>query len=198
MTTEIKTKLTLNNARIAFPVLGTPKAAAADNPKLQYSAAFLIPKDHPQVGEINAIIDHVLEAKWPGKGASIRKAAAAIGKICLKDGDTKDDYEGYAGHWFINARLDAEKGKPRLYGLGGLKAGEVAPSVVYAGAKVRAVLSFFAYGGQNNIPKGVGCGLGDVQFIGDAPQFSAAAPRATEDAFGAIDDPDSDPLASAA
>jgi len=180
----------LKNVRIVLfkNTLAVPGPRSDDKPNERfYQATFLLPRNHPQLAQVNKAIDAAMEEKFPGKGAAVRKAANAMGKICLRDGDTKDaeKYPQFQDMWFMNASLDANKGKPRLYGTGGLTAGEVPGSTIYSGCYVNAAVSFYGY---DNVSKGCAAGLGDVQFIRDGDAFGGGAPpRADENSFGAVE-----------
>ena len=59
-------KITLMNVRLAFADIFVPKAFT-DGGEEKYSAAFLFPKNHPQIKEIKATIAAVAKEKWAAK-----------------------------------------------------------------------------------------------------------------------------------
>src|SRR3990172_5488582 len=95
-------KVRISDVRLTFPQLFEPKQVNGQgDPK--FSAAFLVPRDHPQLPEIQkAIIDAATE-KWAAKASETLKALKASDKLAVHDGDNKSDYDGYAGNYFINA-----------------------------------------------------------------------------------------------
>lgn len=187
-------RLFVKNLRVAFPKFAEPERfPTGDDPTRYFSGTFILGPDHPQLGEIKKIIHKCISEKWPGQDpAAIWNAADRMGKITLHEGSVhKPDLEGFAGNWYVSSRTSEKKGRPKVYGLGGVPAGELKigqPGYPYAGCFVNAVLTFFAYGGVPGIPKGVGSGLGDVQFLRDGDAFSGAK-AATADEMGDISVP---------
>jgi hypothetical protein len=152
------------------------------DPTAYFSATFLMPPTHPQFKQINKIMDELAEAKWGKKGPAILRAAKAIGKVFFRDGDTKPEYEGFEGMWFISAR---SKVRPSYFD--GLRApiGE-ADGLLYSGAYVNVSLGLYAYTKGNN---GLGAGLRGVQYLRKGDAFGAGAP-AGEDDFEEIQAPE--------
>ena len=138
----------------------------------RYSVSVLIPKDDKEtVKAINDAIDAAIEegiAKFGGK----KPNKAAI-KLPLRDGDTEREDEAYAGHWFINAN---SKTAPQIVD----KA--VKPILdrdeVYSGCYARVSLNFYAFNSNGN--KGIACGLGNIQKIGDGESLGGRS-SATDD-----------------
>lgn len=62
-------KFKLNNVRSAFNAYFEPKAVNAGD-KPAYSGAFLIPKDHPQLKDLEKAIAATADEKWGAKGHS--------------------------------------------------------------------------------------------------------------------------------
>lgn len=178
-------KLVLRNVRLSFPKIWTPEPfPGGKDPTPYYSAAAIVPPNHPQFAAINAAIDQVGAAKFGAKWPAVKAAATQLGKICFRDGATKPDTEGYAGNWFISAR---SKVKPKVYGLAGISGGEIteASGKPYGGCYVNMVVSLFGY---SNTAKGVAAELGDIQFAGEGDAFTGAGQaRASADDFGSLD-----------
>lgn len=188
-------RLVLTDVRIAFTqTLDVPAPFPnSPDPTKFHNATFILTPSHAQIPMIRAAIKDVATKKWPGQNiAGILQAADAMGKICLHDGNTKPDTEGFPGNLFISARSKAVNGKPKIYGLAGVAGGIIAPGspgYPYAGSYVRAVVTLFAYGGMPGIPKGVGAGLGDIQFMRDGDAFAGGAKSASAEEFGDISAP---------
>lgn len=169
MTTKLK------NVRLAFPNLFKPTTGAEGTGEPAFNAAFLIPKDHPQIGEIKAAMIEVAKAKWGDKAKETYSLLEKQGRIALRDGDTKSNLSGYEGNYFINARnktrptvvdrdrtpLTAEDGKP------------------YSGCYVIAIVEFWAQ--DNKHGKRINASLGGVQFYADGDAFSGGTSASADD-----------------
>lgn len=168
-------KLKLANVRLAFPQLFEAKTVNGEG-KPAFSASLLVAPDDAQVKTINQAIDAVAKEKWGAKADAILKQMRATDKVCLHDGDLKEQYDGFPGNLYISARsaarplvIDADKspltekdGKP------------------YAGCYVHASIELWAQ--DNNYGKRVNASLRGVQFLRDGDAFAGGAP-ASEDEF---------------
>jgi hypothetical protein len=169
----------LKNVRLAFSQnLFKPGTMAGDTTgKPAFSSTFLIPKGNPQIGELNKIIEKVAVDKWGAqKGPGVLKSLYAADKVCLHNGEAKEQYEGFDGCYYIAARsyvaplvIDSDKaplveasGKP------------------YAGCYVNAIIDVWAQ--DNTYGKRVNATVKGVQFYKDGDAFVGSAP-ATEDDF---------------
>lgn len=170
-------KIKLSNVRLSFPALFKAEAfKPGDVPK--FKATFLIPKNSPQVAEIERAALDALEAKFPKKGAQVRKQIEGNNnKCCIQDGDLSD-YDGYAGHIAVSAKsamrplvIDADKSP--------LTEAEGKP---YAGCYVTASIEFFGYDSSG---KGLSASLRGVQFFNDGDAFAGGG-AASEDEFDDI------------
>lgn len=169
----------LSNVRLAFPQLWTATQVNGEG-KPAFSAAFLMPPDHPDIGKLRAAISAVANAKWGEKGAEILKALIAGDRICLHDGDAKSNYDGFAGNKYVSARsqtrplviaqdrsaLAEEDGKP------------------YAGCYVNAQIALWAQ--ANNYGKRVNAQLRGVQFLRDGDAFGGGG-VASADEFEVVE-----------
>lgn len=163
-------KLILKNVRIAF-AHGLFEARQVNGQgDFKFSPSFLIPKDHPQVKEINAAIIAVAKEKWLDKAAAAYKALKAQDRLALHDGDIKDNYAGFEGNYYISAStktapvivdrnpavvLTAESGKP------------------YSGSYVNVSLDFWAQ--DNQYGKRINAALLGVQFAQDGDRLGGGA-----------------------
>lgn len=174
-------KVTLKNVRLTFPVLWEPKQVNGQgDPK--FSAAFLFPPDHPQVQELTAAIIEAATAKWGEKAMETLGALKAGDKLCVHDGDSKSDYDGYAGMKFINA---SNKIRPLVVGGGADGKGLLAASdgKPYSGCYVNAIVEIWAQ--ANQFGKRVNASLLGVQFVKDGPRLAGGSVAAADD-FEAI------------
>lgn len=168
-------KVKLENVRLAFPQLFTPKAFGEDGSDPAYGGSFILAKNHPAVKLINEAIETVAKEKWDDKAKDIVKQLRAADKICLHDGDLKPDYDGFPGNFFVASRnkarplivnrdkspLTAEDGKP------------------YAGCYVNATVDIWAQ--ANKFGKRINATLSGVQFLKDGDAFTGAPPASPDD-----------------
>lgn len=175
----------LENVRIAFcqNLFNPALIDAAGKPlhKPTYSSTFLIPKTSPLVAEVRKTIEAVAAEKWKTTSATVLRALAAEGKVCLKDGDLKTQYDGFEGCMFINASTDkaplvVDKDKSQLSERSGKP---------YAGCYVIALVDIWAQ--DNKYGKRINAQLKGVQFYADGDAFSGSAP-ASEDDFSDVSD----------
>jgi len=171
-------RLRLENVRLTFPQLFDPKQVNGQgDPK--FSAAFLVPKDHPQFGAVKAALVEAATAKWSAKAQEVLKALQAADRLALHDGDAKSDYDGYAGNYFINA-----SNKIRLTVIGPQREPLVAADgKPYSGCYVNAILEFWAQ--DNQFGKRVNASLLGVQFWKDGERLAGGGVAAADD-FEAI------------
>jgi hypothetical protein len=139
----------------------------------KFSVSLIISKD--DTATLKAVNAAIATAKAEGKEK--HGAAFLQGKLreCLRDGDEeRPDDAAYKNAYFINANS------------------KTAPSIVdesvspildrkdfYSGCYGRASISIYPY---NNVSKGIGCGLGNLQKLKDGDQLGGGS-TASED-FG--------------
>ncbi len=156
----------LSNVRIAFPELWVAKQVNNEG-KAAFSAAFLMPPDHPDVAKLKVAIAAVAKAKWADKAGEILTTLVAADKIFLHNGDAKPNLEGYPGNLFVSARGPT---RPLVI--------DRDPSIIlheadgrpYSGCFVNAQIAIWAQ--QNNFGKRVNAQLRGVQFFRDGEAFS--------------------------
>lgn len=170
----------LNNVRLAFPNIFKAKAQNP-NDKPAFSACAIMTPEHPDVKRARAAIKAVAQAKWGDNAATILKTLIAGQKVCLRDGDTKANYDGFPGNLYISARsptrplviapdltpLTEDDGKP------------------YSGCYVNMQVAIWAQ--DNSHGKRINAQLRGVQFMRDGEAFGGGG-VATVDDFDAVDD----------
>lgn len=171
-------KLKIDNVRLAFPALFEAKTVNGQGAPA-YSASFIIPKDHPQVKDIEEIITKLADDKWGTKAKSVLTQLKAGDKTALHNGDTKSQYNGFSGNYYISCRsktrpvvLDKDKSP--------LTANDGKP---YAGSHVNASVEFWVQ--DNQYGKRINASLRGVQFVKDGEAFSGSAP-ASDDEFDVV------------
>lgn len=167
-------KVKLSNVRLAFPQLFKATNVNGEGDP-SFSASFIMVPNHPSLALIDAAIEQVARAKWGLKFEAILKAARTADKVAIHSGESKVDYAGYEGNFFISARsktrplvLDAnrsplveEDGRP------------------YAGCYVNAIVEIWAQ--DNNYGKRINASLSAVQFHRDGEAFAGGAAASQED-----------------
>lgn len=163
-------RLVLKKVRLAFPVIYKPEAFQGEGDPA-FSAAFLLPKNHPSVPEIEKIMVQVASEKWGAQAAAVLKQLKAQDRAALHDGDLKA-FDGYAGNLYVNSRSSAEK-KPLVIKRDKSAATPGSPGSPYSGCFVDTQLDFYAQ--DNQFGKRINATLLIVQFREDGPAFSGGA-----------------------
>jgi hypothetical protein len=168
-------EIRLNNVRLAFPKIWTAEPyPGGKDPTPYFSAMFILGPDHPQVKELEAQMVKLADAKWGKRGAAVLKAAKAMGKVFFRNGDSKAEYEGFEGNWFVSAR---SKTRPTI--LDGMRnAITEADGIILGGYYVNAVIGTYAYVKGNN---GLGASLSGIQFRAKGDTFGGGSPADADD-----------------
>ena len=164
-------RLMLKNVRLAFPALFEPSSYGEGDPA--FSATLIM--DPAQAEVVDKAIAGVARDKWGAKADAQLKALRAAGKVALRDGDEKADYDGFEGMMFIAARsktrptvVDGQR-QPLTQGDGR----------IYAGCYVNASLEVWAQ--DNAYGKRINCTLRGVQFVRDGEAFGGGRPAAADE-----------------
>lgn len=168
-------KVKLENVRLAFPQLFEPRAFGEDGSDPAYGGSFIFSKTHPAYKLVNTAIETVSEEKWEKKAAEVLRQLRTADRICLHDGDSKPDYNGFPGNFFIASR---NKARPLVVdrNKSPLTAGDGRP---YAGCYVNATLDIWAQ--ANKFGKRINATLSGVQFFKDGDAFTGAPPASPDD-----------------
>ena len=172
----------LDNVRLSFPQLFT---ATSFNPeqKKKFSATLLFADGSETDKAVKKAILDAAEAKWPGKGAAMVKQLQAQGKLCLRGGEEKPNYDGFGeGVKFVNASNDK---RPTVIDRDRTPLTEE-DGRIYAGCYVNAVVEF--WGQDNQWGKRVNCSLRGVQFARYGEPFGGGGVPATADDFPELED----------
>jgi hypothetical protein len=170
----------IKGARLAFPQLFEAKSFDGEG-EGAYSGSFIIAKDNPAIKEIEEVMVKLATEKWGTKAAAELKTLKAQGKVALRDGDDKADYDGFPGNMYISARnksrpLVIDRDKTPLTKADGRP---------YGGCIVNVNIDLWVQ--ANNFGKRINATLVGVQFAGDGDAFSGAAPASVDD-FDSVDD----------
>lgn len=196
-------KLILNSVRMAFGTIWEPKQFNGQGEAATSASFILTPA--PQPGEsaeaykkrkdalakqVIDTIQAVASEKWGAKAADVLKTLKAKGDVCLHDGNTKAEYDGFAGNLFVSGR---NKGKPAIIAARKLNGKAVSvdqngnayvegvkvdnlPFPVkapYNGCYVNVVLDVWAQ--ENGYGKRINAKLLAIQFSADGDSFSGGA-----------------------
>lgn len=161
--------------RFSFPYLFEPRPNEDGNPK--YELSVLIDKDDKETLDL---VNKAIEAakvrgqqeKWSGK---IPKKLMTP----LRDGEEKEELEGYDGVMFLNTK---SKLKPHVVDKYGHEI--IDPEELYAGCYGSVSLSFYPYNTNGN--NGVGVCLDNVIKLKEGERLGGGKPSAESD-FDGID-----------
>jgi len=188
MTDKIESRILVRDVRGAFLCLWHPEPfPGGKDPTPYYSGSFIMPPSHPQRGAINKLMESLANQEWKLKGPVILKAIKATGKVFFRDGNTKPEYDGFPGNWFISAR---SKVQPNCFDHARNKITEDM-GIIYSGCYVNVLLSTYSYTKGNN---GLGAELKGIQFLRKGDAFGGGGPPAAADEFDEIDAPDEEEM----
>lgn len=180
-------KIKLQNVRAAF--LKVFKAEAVNGgDKPVFGGSFLLEPSDAQIKTIESAMSQVAKDKWGAKADGIMKEMKAGGKLCLKDGNSKASYDGFADMMFVSATSAT---RPLTLGRDKTPLTE-ADGVLYSGCYVNVSLELWAQ--DNQYGKRINAQLGGVQFTKDGDAFGGGGSAADEDDFDALDGADADDL----
>lgn len=164
-------RVMLRNVRLAFPSLFEPSAYGEGDPS--YQATLIMEPDAAKA--VEAAMAAVAKEKWGAKGDAQLKALRSSGKVCLRDGDEKPDYDGFAGMMFVAAR---SKTRPTVVDNMRNPLTQ-SDGRIYAGCYVNASIEIWAQ--DNAYGKRVNATLRGVQFVRDGEAFGGGRPAAADE-----------------
>jgi hypothetical protein len=177
-------RIMLKDVRQSFMCYWKPEPFPNGNdPTPYYSGTYLLPMDHPQLPELEKICVELTNEKFGKRGPAVLKAIKMTGKIFLRDGETKPDYDGFPGNMFVSAR---SKVRPNYF-TGSKEEITESQGILYSGCYVNVSLEMFAYDKGNN---GLGARIRGVQFLRKGEAFGGGGPPAASDEFDEIEAPD--------
>lgn len=181
-------KVHLKDVRLSFAnALFEPQQVQGQG-EPKFSASFLFGPTHPAVAAIKKALEAVAKEKWKDKAGEVYAGLKAGDKVCLHDGDTKPQYEGYKGNLYLNA---ANKIRPLVID-GNRSPLTAASGKPYSGCYVNAVVDVWVQ--DNRFGKRINASLMGVQYLRDGARLSGggvanaedfeAIPEAAEEAAG--------------
>lgn len=166
----------LYNVRIAFCQNLFKPGAFQEGQEKKYSATFLVDKkDTEQLKKINDAIKAAADAKWGAKAKTVLDQIIKGGKVCLRDGEDKEQYEGFSDCMYIPA---SSKVKPLVIGRTREELTEDSGKP-YPGCYVNCKLSIWAM--DNQFGKRINCTLVAVQFAKDGDAFGGMSVAKADD-----------------
>lgn len=160
-------KVIIKGARLAFANIWEPKSFNGQG-EARCSASFILdPKaQKSEVDKVIAAIQQVAQEKWNAKAGDVLKTLKAKGDLCLHDGATKAEYDGFEGNVYVSA---ANKARPSVVDVNKapLTQSDGRP---YSGCYVNASIDIWAQ--DNQYGKRINAKLLAVQFSRDGAAFS--------------------------
>ncbi len=190
----------VTRARLSFPHIAEPqvqKDNVTGKTRSTYNCDLILTPDNPAYKEFMQRFAELATAKWK------ESAQAAMGQInanrkqrCYGAGEEKVDSKtfqvrgGYAGHVFISASKQAERGMPQIIDDSGKQvdpantmACQMIARKMYGGCYVNAAIKPWLQ--QNETGIGIRCDLVALQFAADGEAFGEGAVDAAP-LFGAV------------
>ena len=164
----------LDNVRLAFPSLFTPKPVSRDKPnELRYQAVLLLPPE-ANLAVLTAAMAAAMTKKW-GKVIQLPSKNNP-----LHDAGEKSDYAGFLPGWkFISVK---SKDRPTVVNRDAVPVTD--PALVYPGMWVNAYLDCYAWEHPTG-GKGISFGLMAMQLVKDDERLDGR--RAATDVFQPLD-----------
>jgi len=173
-------KIRLENVRLTFPNLFEAQQVNGQG-TAKFSAAFLFGAEHPATAVVKKALTEVAKEKWGAKAAEVYKGLKAADRLCLHDGASKTQYEGYEGNLFVNSTNEL---RPTVLD-GNRNPLVAADGKPYSGCYVNAVIEVWAQ--DNKFGKRLNASLLGVQFHADGERLAGGS-VASEDDFEEIPD----------
>jgi ssDNA-binding protein len=180
-------RILLKDVRLAFPNLWKATAPKGGG-EAAFSASFIMAPTHKQVAELKAAFKTMAKEKWASKADATLKALEAADKVCLHNGDSKAEYEGYEGNFYVSSR---SKIRPSVFD-GQRQELQEADGKPYSGCYVNASVELWAQ--DNSYGKRINAQLRGVQFLRDGDAFAGGGQPADADEFDEIAVSDDDSL----
>lgn len=163
-------KVIIKGGRLAFANLFEPKAVNGQVEPKCNANILLDPKTQKaEIDKIVAAIQQVATEKWKDKAPQVLQVLKAKGDMCLQDGATKAEYDGFEGMLFVSA---GNKARPTVLDQfkNPLTAADGKP---YSGCYCNFSIDVWAQ--DNQYGKRINAKLLAVQFARDGEAFSGGA-----------------------
>lgn len=187
-------RVKLNNVRLAFPHLLEAESSTEDS-KPKFSAEFLMepgtPHGDKNIAACEKAIIEVKKAEWGDKWDKVK---IKDDRVCFRDGSEVTNQEGepYAG---FDGMMALKTGRPERQKRPKLKSrsrqdltDSEAADLLYGGAYVNAIVTFYAISDLKRGGNGVFCIVEGVQFFEHGEPFGNAG--ISDDEFDEYEDDD--------
>lgn len=168
-------RILLKNVRLSFAQglwEATVIPGADANAKPKFNCGLIIPADHPQYNELIEKQKAVAKEKWGAKADGIYAALDKKDRLAVHDGDTKPNYDGYPGNFFLSPSA-AENAAPTVIDRDRTPLNKRSGRP-YSGCYVNASLDIWAQ--DNAFGQRINAQLRGIQFYADGDSFSAGRP----------------------
>lgn len=173
-------KVVLKNVRISYSHIFQPYGMTDESKK--YSVCVIMPKDHPQLKQVNNAIIEAAKEKFASK-IKDGKLPASL-KNPLRDGEERDEQPEFEGMVFFNA---SSKNRPQVFDRDKSQLIEE-DGKPYSGCYCNLSLNFYPFDASGN--KGVAVGLNGVQFLRDGEALAGNANTANDFDVEEVEDDD--------
>lgn len=177
-------EIMLNNVRLAFTDAIFEKKRVGEDGDPRFSCALLMTPDHPDLSRLKEHIRKVAASKWQDKAGDVLNQLAAQDRLCLHKGDTKPEYDGFPGNYFVSCN---SKIRPLIVNRDRTPL-SAEDGVIYAGCYANVKIDVWA---QPNYGKRINAQLMGVQFVKDGEPFGGGR-VAAPDEFTDMSDVDAD------
>lgn len=170
-------QIQLKNVRLAF-ANAIFRAKSINDGEPSFSAIFIMdPATQPKlVKQVEKAMDEVANEKWTTNAKKIMTALKKKDKLCLHDGDTKEEYDGFEDMVYVSAR---SKVAPLIIDRDRTPLGE-REGRPYSGCYVNAIVDIYAQV-SSEYGKRINASLKGIQFVKDGEPFGAGKPADTDD-----------------
>lgn len=169
-------RILLRNVRLGFPNLFVAAQVNGEG-DAKYGGMLILTPDHPQLADVRAKMIAVAKDKWKEKAADVFKTLEKTDKLALHDGDTKAQYDGVAGNFFISAGAQLSA-RPTVIDQNKAPLTE-RDGKPYAGCYINASIDLWAQ--DNKFGKRINAQLRGVQFLRDGDAFAAGRPADSDE-----------------
>jgi len=152
-----------------------------------FSIQAVFPRNHPQVPELNRLMQEAAVRQWKDRAADVYRSAIANGKVCVRNGDDKQQYQGYAGNLYISARSKYGPGT----GPQNIKVIDQnrqplteASGKLLSGCWINLMVDIFPYTRGSN---GIGASLKGVQYVKAGTEVWGGGVGASAEDFGEVE-----------
>lgn len=164
-------KVKIKDARLAF-------AHVFEKDRFgRYSATLLMEPDSEGHKAVKEAITAVAKGMWKDKAAATLKALKAKDNLCLRDGETKADIDGFAGNYFLSA---TSKTKPTTVNRAREEIG-ADDDMLYSGCYPTAIVQVWAQDNPAQGWKRVNCQLKGLQHVREGERFGGGSVASKEE-----------------